>query len=609
MSFDKKKLVNYPSSAGVYLMKDGQGKVLYVGKAKNLKSRLRQYFSASDERQTIAHLVPQITDIETIVVSSEKEALLLENTLIKRHKPKYNVLLKDDKSYICIELTSHPYPKLQLTRVTHKTNKKRGQLFGPYTNARAAKDMLDLIFEVFPLRQCSDHEFMNRTRPCILYDIKRCLGPCVNKCTKKEYTDAVGEAKEFLKGHNKKILNNLKTQMQKASDKMEYEKAHDIHMMIKRIEHALKQQHVYSFDKTSSDAIGIYQEGFTTLITILGFENGQLTSSKHFSFFENLASKQELLPTFLLQHYQAKQKLPENILLPFSIEGQKKIEEILNDSALNHTHLLTPQKGHKHKLVSLAKQNALSLYHQEKDKRFSHDKVLVALQETFRLNNFPNIIECIDLSNLSTKDNVAAVVRFTHGAKDSAFTRYYKAKTDEVGDVPLLKHCLYRHLKRQKQKMAFADLLLIDGGKAHINAASDVLNDLGIISIDLMAISKEQGRHDKGLTHEKIHLLDKKEPILLAKNSPILFFLQSIRDQAHHTAIHLQRKQRSKKVSSALEEIEGIGPKKQKALLKHFKSIERIKNASKTELEAIKGISKKNAASIIKFFAKKNLKL
>jgi excinuclease ABC subunit C len=587
-------LSSFPKETGVYLMKDISGKVLYVGKAKNIQNRLKQYFlSSTDERPQIAPLLSQVASIDTLLVPTEKEALLLENNLIKKYQPKYNILLKDDKTYVSLLLTHHQYPRLTLVRL-HKNQKIKGELFGPYTSAKAAKDVLDLVLNLFPLRQCSDLELLNRSRPCILYEMKKCLAPCTKKCTQKEYNAKVQEISSFLKGQNKKILQMLKQEMHTASEHLEFEKAKILLEKIRKIEHILDSQHVQTSAKESMDVLGIYQEGSSTLITKLLYREGMLIGSQHFSFSNILSTPEELFESFLLQHYQ--ERMPKKILLPLPLPHQKQMEEILK------TPLFSPQKGGKKELIFIANQNAKSLFDQERELLCHYEKLLLSLQEELFLSRFPKKILCFDISHTQEKERVGGMVTYLDGKREKRETKLFHIQTEEKGDVFALRHILFRHLSKAKE---LPDLILLDGARAQLNAALDVLHELNIISIDIASISKEETRHDKGLRAEKIHLVDQKEPLLLPLRSPLLFFLQKIRDETHHLAICFHRKSRQKKLNtSLLDEVQGIGPMKKRRLLVHFKSIENLKKASKEELQEIKGLTKKDLERLIKFFGR-----
>ena len=604
MAFDKKKLSSYPKSFGVYLMKDKEGNILYVGKAKNLRSRIKQYFAARDERIMLNFLLPQVEDIETIVVTTEKEALLLENTLIKKHKPKYNILLKDDKTFISLMITDDKWPMIKLVRYKKRPEKDKSHYFGPYTNARAARQTLDLISYLFPLRQCSDIEFENRSRPCILYDIKRCIAPCVGKCTHEKYIDYVEKVEKLLKGKDKQVLKELETKMHEASDKLEYEQAEGYKQLIHQIKHVTQVQHVDNQKAKECDVLAIYRHLSTVVIAQLMYRNFKLIGSNHFTFSNILSEDTDLLASFLLQHYPEHESAKE-IIVPFNLSNKKQIEEILTKSAKKKITITYPRRGEKKKLLLLAKKNAKALFDQEKDQRAHREKLLLELQENLCLTHFPRHIDCFDISHIAQSYPVGAKISFINGQRDKSKVRFFKVKIEEMGDCPALRHVLRRHFIRAKEENRFPDLLMIDGAKAQLNAALAVLEELDIASVDVIAITKEAALHTKGLTKEKIYIPERKDPIIFSSHSPMLFFLQKVRDEAHRVAISFHRKTRSKKtIKTTLIDIPGIGPSKSKKLLQEFKSLENLKKAKRQDLENLAFISKKDIENILSFFKK-----
>lgn len=603
MPFDPRTLALYPDQPGVYLMKDLSGRVLYVGKAKNLRARLKQYFGVSgDGREMVPYLTAQVETIDTIVALTEKDALILENTLIKRHQPKYNVLLKDDKTYISLVLTHHEWPMLRLLRFKESPPKGIGTVFGPYTNALAARQTYDLISRLFPLRQCSNAELANRTRPCLLYDIKRCIAPCVGKCTKEEYTRHVDKAVRLLKGQDKEVVRELTREMEKASDALEFEKADQCLRMIQQIEHVTQVQHVDHPLAKDCDVLGLHREGDAILIALLMFRSGKIIGSEHFSFHLIASSDAEVLESFLLQHYGHLPTLPAEIIVSTALPEQEAIEEILSEVAQRKVEITTPKKGKKRDLIEMGLRNAQALFVREQDARSLKEKMLLDLAETLQLTRFPRRIECFDTSNIAGTDPVASLVCFVHGEKDKSRTRLFKIKSGKGDDYTAMREVLLRHFSKEKEKGDFCDLLIVDGGKGQLHIALEVFQELGVASVDAIAVTKEDARHDKGLTQEKIFVPHRKEPILIDPRSPLLFLLQKIRDEAHRQTIEYHRKRRSKRIlSSELDEIPGIGPVKKKRLLQHFGSVQRIKEATIEELKAIEGLTQKDIQTLLKW--------
>lgn len=596
MKYDLDRLKTLPEHPGVYLMKNAVGQVLYIGKAKILQERIKQYFKAGrDNRAMIPILVTQIHEIETIVTFDEKEALLLENTLIKKHKPKYNVLLKDDKSFISIFMNiKHAWPMVKLVRHTKET-KEDGLYFGPYTSALAAREIFDLITRIFPLRECSDNELKKRNRPCILYSMRRCLAPCVRKCSIEEYQEIVTQTKQFLAGKNKEIVASLKKQMDKASENLQFEKAGALLRTIRQIEEVTssKKSHVQTKLKECDVFTYLRQNSFLLIVKLM-FRDHVLIGSEHFDFSLIAESDEEIFPSFLLQHY-ATEKPPEEIILPHSFPEEGLVEEILSVKCTSDLSSETK------KLLDLAHENAKILFDQLRNELFKGEEILLRLQELLTLTRMPIRIECFDTSNLAGKDPVASMVAFTNAMPDKKRYRTYKiAPSFFTDDYAALTEVLTRRLKRAKEEDDLPDLILVDGGKGQLSTAEKVLKELNIASIDLVAIAKEESRHDKGLTKERLFIQGKSESISLDFHSPLLFFLQRIRDEAHRKAISFHRqKLKARTLTSALDEIPGIGPIKKKKLLQAFGSIARIKEATIEELTAIKGISQKDAETLL----------
>lgn len=607
MTYDTDLLDRFPTEPGVYLMKNHKGIVIYVGKAKHLKKRVKQYFAPGrDSRAMIPYLIMEIAHIETIVVENEKEALLVENTLIKKHKPKYNAALKDDKTYISLMInTHHTWPRIQLIRYKGKP-KLKGIYFGPYTSAFAARQTYEVITRLFPLRQCSDEELKRRTRPCLLYGIKRCIAPCVDLCTKEEYDSFVDGAIEFLKGKDDEVVERLTQEMEEASENLEFEKASSLLTTIRQIEHVTKTRQIVEQAGTKdSDSIALFNQGDEIILMQLFVRDGKLVGSEHYSFSHSLEEDEEILTSFILQYYGQKRNLPDEILIPYKLNDQKTLEEILYETHKKKISILTPVRGSKRALVRLAYKNAKATFQQEKDEAEIREKMLLDLAETLDLNRFPKRIECFDTSNISGSDLVASMVAFTDGRYDKKRTRYYKIKgIDKGDDYGAMHQVLSRRLSRAKDEDDLPDLIFLDGGKGQLNIGIQVLKELDIANVDIAAITKEDAKHTKGMTEERIFIPEKKDPIKLEKRSPLLFLLQQIRDAAHERAIGFHRKRRKKRLlTSAIDAIDGIGPIKKKRLLTHFGSFKRVQMATDQELLDIKGITQKDIEAIRRFNA------
>ncbi|MCH9609411.1 MAG: UvrABC system protein C [Chlamydiales bacterium] len=587
-----------PLQPGVYLMKNRLGKVLYVGKAKQLRNRVRQYFvPGRDGRSMVPYLTKQVTEIETIVVRSEKEALLLENTLIKRYQPKYNALLKDDKTFFSLMINhKHKWPMLKITR--YKGKPPKGNLyFGPYTKGHAAKQTLDLLRTLFPLRQCSNHELAARTRPCILHPMGRCLAPCVNKCTKETYDALVERVIAFLKGRDKTILRDLKKEMACASKALEFEKADRLYKIIQAIKATLEEQQVEKAGRKDLDVIGVERVADRVALTVMQFRDGKLTSSHVHLFIQCVQDENAILCSFLLQHYEGVDERPAELVLPFELKEREILEKILG------FHLHVPKRGNKLELIEMAKANAKEKL--KKAPKEEPEQVLIEMEEKLSLTHFPERIECFDNSHLSGLEPVSGKIVFTDGRRDPKEYRKYKVST--LDDYQAMREVLTRRFKRTEK---LPDLVIIDGGRGHLNAALEVLSDLDISTVDVIGVAKERGRHDKGMTQEQIFLPGKKEPILLKSNSKVLFLLQQIRDEAHRFAITFHKQRRKKRLfTSALDQVEGIGPVKKQRLLTHFGSVKRILEAGEEEWKKIPGITKRDLENLKKIETKQRKEL
>lgn len=604
MLFNPAKLDNFPTLPGVYLMKSASGEVLYVGKAINIRQRVKQYFSVhNDGREMIPHLIAKVQAIDTIVVHSEKEALLLENTLIKKHQPKYNALLKDDKSYVALKVANkHPWPMVQVVRYRGKP-KADGLYFGPYPSAYAARQTLDLLQKLFPLRQCSDQEFAKRKRPCLLYDMKRCIAPCVGKCSKEDYKMLVERVTKFLRGQDKEVLHELYADMEKLAEELEFEKAAKVLEVIRQIESTLEAQKVDKPLGQDLDALALFRQASECVISKLIFRGGKLIGAHQFNFTNVVEEDEELFESFLIQHYPNQADLPHEILLPVALNNLSMFGDILSHNRPRKVLVNFPRRGEKRSLIAMAFLNAETTFKKEKDIQAIREKTLLEMQERFGLSRYPRRIECFDNSNISGSSMVAAMVAFTEGVKDSKRYRKYKIhSTSTSDDYAAMYEVLMRRLQRGQEEGDLPDLIVIDGGKGHLNVAVKVLAKLNIVNIDVIGFAKEEARHDKGMTAEQVFCPNKHEPLILGKTSPLLFLLQQVRDEAHRFAITFHRKRQTKQtLASAMDDIPGIGPVKRKLLLKHFGSVKQLKEASENDLKAVKGLSLSNIEALKAF--------
>jgi len=536
---DKKRLNEFPTDPGVYLMKDVHGKVLYVGKAKNIRRRIADYFSGRDTRPAIPILLSHLHHIDTIVTHLEVEAVILEHNLIKKHRPKYNVIFRDDKSFVSLRLTEGAWPKLEIVRTRIL---KKGRYFGPYPSAKAARHTLDYVRRLFPLRQCSDREFRSRVRPCILHDMHRCLAPCVRACSEKDYAKMVDKTVAFLKGKDKTVVRDLYREMQRLSDLLEFEKA-AVHLKtIREIEKTLEKQKIDRISNLDADAIGLYREKSTVILSLLCCRQGRVMDAHHFFLGAvDLQRDDQVISSFLMQYYEGASHIPPLILIPEKLKFKDALLEWLCGMAKKRICLSHPQRGQRKALLDMAFFNAKAACAKHFDETSRLERNLLQLQERLHLKRYPRHIECIDNSSFGGKDPVSCIVSFCDGKKEKKGYRTYNVRGFD--DYAAVKEVLQRRFKRG---VKLPDLLIIDGGLAHLNVAMRVLENLNVVSVDVIAIAKEKGKHTRGMTKERIFLPGRKNPILLSPRSSLLFFLQVVRDEAHRFALQFQKKKRSK---------------------------------------------------------------
>lgn len=506
------------------------------------------------------------------------------------------MLLKDDKGYISLKVTKHPWPMLELVRFKGAPPKD-GTYYGPYISAYSARQMLDLVGKLFPLRQCSDEEFARRKRPCILYQIKRCSAPCVGLVSQDDYKEYLQGAIKLIKGQNEEVLKGLEEEMHKASEALEFERAQALLDKIELLQEIVQGQRVDSVAKEDADVWGLFREGADVVVTKLMWRFGKLVGSHHFDFDNAFQPTDELLESLLVQHYLVEQSTVRHIYLADSIASAEALSQVIGKQ------VIVPIKGDKRKTALMAQANAHAAFKQRKDAKTLREKSLLELQEKLGLSRYPRRIECFDNSHFAGTERVSSCVVFLDGERYKAGFRKFRIRSVATGDdYAMMKETLFRRYSKAKEEDTLPDLIVIDGGKGHLNAAKDVLKELEIVSCDLISLAKEQGRHDKGQTQEKVYTLHKPEPVILEPHSSLLFLLQTIRDEAHRFVLAFQVQRRKKaSIKSALDDIPGIGPKKKKTLIQAFGSVKAIKEKSVEELAAIRGITQNDALAIKKY--------
>jgi len=607
MTSISEKLANLPARAGVYLMRDKAGKVIYVGKAKDLRARVRAYFNNSDERSQVQFLVRRIMDFETLTTANEKEALILENNLIKQYKPRYNIRLKDDKSYLSIKVTTgHAWPRIFATR---KIVKDGSRYFGPFSSAVAARETIDIIEKHFLLRNCTEHNFKNRSRPCLQYQIKRCLAPCVFPVSQQEYREHVRQAILFIEGRQQELIAELKQRMREKSASLEFEAAAKIRDQIQAVEKTLEKQCMVSHWGSDQDILGLYREGGFIEVQVLFVRQGKLTGNQSYSLEDLEFPDDEVMSELLTQFYQGNRFVPDEILLPVPLEDREVREEYLSERKGKKISILAPQRGDKRQLVEMAIDNARQSFSERHDQEKAREKMLLDLQSQLRLKQYPQRIECFDISTIHGAHAVGSMVTFINGESDKSRYRHYRIRTiDPSGggdDFGMMLEVLKRRFARGKEHADLPDLVVVDGGKGQLAMALAAMADIGVTGVDVVGLAKMRVQSaprssEIERSEERVFLPGQSNPVILRRNSNTLFLLQRVRDEAHRFAITYHKKLRSKQtLYSVLDRIPGVGGARKRALLRAFGSIKRIGEASVEELLKLPSMSEKLAREII----------
>jgi len=605
------KAAGLPSQPGVYIFKDDKGQVIYVGKAVNLKNRVRAYFNETDERPQIQFLRPRIKDIEFVVTDTEKEALILENNLIRKHQPRYNIRLRDDKSFLYLKLTtSEKFPRLILVRRGIARKKNQDMVFGPFASARAVRETVRLLQNIFPVLRCATPRFHFRDRPCVNYEMDRCPAACAGLISEQAYKQGIDQLVRFLRGEGKDLVSELEAEMNAASEKTEFEKAGRIRDRIQAIKDTLEKQKVEVNAPVDRDVIGYHREADRAVVFRLGYRQGMLIIGHPYLIRNPRLEDKEALGSFLKQFYLGQSFIPKEILLPFAIEDQDLLKSSLEDQAKRQVEVSVPERGEKRAMVELAHTNAKQALEASAEKEKLRADALQELKRIFSLKKVPGWIECYDISNLGEKLAVGSMVKFLDGEPDKSGYRRYRIKgIDTQNDFEMMREVLFRRFKRAlAEEQEMPDLIILDGGKGQLNIALEVLKELGIRGIDAVALAKER-EIGKALSDklekkpERVYLPGRKDPVRI-KREPAKSLMTRIRDEAHRFAITYHRKLRRKAFTrSIILEIPGIGPKKQRALLKFFKSVKKIREANADALSSVPGISKSDIDHIRSFFS------
>ena len=610
------KLLRLPEGPGVYLMKDGTGQILYVGKAVSLKNRIRQYFKGTGHGGKVGAMVALIQDFDYILTDSEVEALILECNLIKKHRPKYNILLKDDKHYPYIKVTTQEaFPRIFLTR---KVDRDNNRYFGPYTSAKAVRETIEVIKKIFPIRTCSRNVSGNQPmeRPCLNYHIRQCWGPCQGEVKKDAYRAMIKDVCRFLEGRQEDLLKEFKAQMAEAAEQMRFEQAAVLRDRIAAVERILEGQKIISTDFSDQDVAALAQGERETAVQVFFIRGGKLISAEHFILEQTMeSSRSEILQSFIEQFYTIASFIPREILLPESFDDLGAAEAWLSERRQGRVYLTVPQRGEKRKLVDLASRNAqeaLAGFERKLEQEYKRTRgALEELASQLDLKSPLWRLEAFDISNMQGTYSVASMVVFIDGKAANAEYRRFKIKTVEgANDFASMAEVVSRRFRRGLEERAeraaeglstwggkfsdFPDLVVIDGGPGQLGAAAEVMAELGLAAIPAIGLAK---------AFEEIHFLNGRPPLRLRHHSHALHLLQRIRDEAHRFAITYHRSLRSKgSLHSVLEDVPGIGPVRKRALVHAFGSVDGIRKASLEELIAVPGMNRAAAMKILEYF-------
>ena len=597
----QRKLDKLPASPGVYVFRGADGKVLYVGKARSLRNRVRSYFQAgsSDLRAFVSRLERELADIETFVTHTDKEAALLENQLIKSHQPKYNVKLRDDKEFLSLRLDAkRSWPRLEVVR---RPKPDGAQYFGPYHSATAARQTLRLVNRYFQLRTCTDAEFRKRSRPCLQHQIKRCPAPCVLRVDQDEYHAQVANVARFLDGRHDELVLDLDERMQGASGELQYERAAIYRDQIRAVERAREEQRVAGVQKSDQDVIGFHREGDQVEVAVLGVRSGRIFSVQTFALRRVAVPNDEMVGAFLVQHYADRPSLPDEMLVSVTIEMSEALEELLSDNRKRRVRIVEPKRGAKAKLLELARENAEHAFNEKERAREDVEARLSQLQTLLRLSVLPRRIECVDISHTGGQETVAVFVALQDGT--AARERYRSFHVKGVGggdDYAAMYEVLIRRLRRGKREedgWELPDLLLVDGGKGQLGVALRAREDIGLPDLEVASVAKPRITASGEEEGDRVFRPGQKNAIPVRGNSALSLLLLA-RDETHRASNALRKKVgRKRRLRSELDGVPGVGPKTRGKLLRNLGSLRDVLAATEEQLiEA--GATKRQALAI-----------
>ena len=596
------QLERLPASPGVYLMKDAGGSILYIGKAANLHSRVRSYFAAGQKLSPkLERMVSRVSELDFFITASEQEALILELNLIKRHRPHYNVRLKDDKTFPYLKIdVNGDWPRVYVTR---RLEENGGRYFGPFASARSVRQTLRVLKEIFPFRSCSRAITGTDSRPCLDYHIKRCLAPCIGAVSRKEYAEVIKQIVLFLEGRQESVIRELKRQMEQAAEALDFEKAARLRDRIEAVERVIEGQRIATTVRGELDVIAFAQDGNQAYVQVFFIRSGKLVGRESFTL-EGTRSEEppQIMASFIKQFYSQAPHIPPRLLLQHPVADRGTIEEWLESRRRSKVRIQVPQRGARRKLMDTAAENARRGLEQLKIKQLAAPRVVAAaleeIQRELHLPRLPSRMEGYDISNIQGKLAVGSMVVFEDGKPKPAHYRRFRIKTvPGADDYAMLHEVLSRRFKRLSDASdAWAtqpDLVLIDGGRGQLNAAISAMSQAGAESIPVASLAKE---------NETVFIPQQSKPISLSRRSPGLKLLERLRDEAHRFALGYHLKTRRKQgIASALDSVPGIGPRRKRALLRRFGSLRGIRDASEEELAATEGITRDVARKIRRY--------
>ncbi|MEM7136241.1 MAG: excinuclease ABC subunit UvrC [Myxococcota bacterium] len=597
----QRKLDNLPPSPGVYVFHGDGGKVLYVGKARSLRSRVRSYFQpgSSDVRAFVSRLERELVDIETFVTQTDKEAALLENQLIKSHQPKYNVKLRDDKEYLSLRLDpKRSWPRLEVVR---RPKPDGAQYFGPYHSATAARQTLRLVNRYFQLRTCTDTEFRLRTRPCLQYQIKRCPGPCVLDVDQEEYRAQVANVARFLDGRHDELVVDLGQRMGDASRELEYERAAVYRDQLRAVERAQQEQRVAGVQKADQDILGFHRQGDQAEIAVLSMRGGRLFGVQTFALRRVAVPNDEMISGFLRQHYEDRPSLPDEILVPVPVEMSEALEALLNEDRKRRSVISTPKRGAKVKLLALARENAAHAFEEKERAREDIEARLEGIQRQLRLAAIPRRIECVDISHTGGDETVAVFAALDEGAPAKERYRSFRVKQVQGGDdYGAMYEVLVRRLRRGKnleEGWALPDLLVVDGGKGQLGVLERAREDVGVPGLEIASVAKSRVTASGQEEGDRVFRPGQKNAIAV-RGSSALSILLLARDEAHRASNEFRKKVgKKRRLRSELDDVRGVGPKTRGKLLRNLGSLRDVLSATEDQLVKA-GATRKQAQAI-----------